>query len=48
MPFIYLEKSLNNLKRNNMNKETLEEAAENLFNDFQKENQIIPKNDIRP
>ena len=29
-------------------KETLKEAAENLFNDFQKENQIIPKNDIRP
>ena len=28
--------------------ETLEEAAESLFNDFQKENQIIPKNDIRP
>lgn len=28
--------------------ETLEEAAESLFNDFQKENPIVPKNDIRP
>ncbi len=31
-----------------MKKETLEEAAERLFNDFQKENQIVPKKDIQP
>jgi thiol-disulfide isomerase/thioredoxin len=28
--------------------ETLEEVAERLFNNFQKENPIIPKEDIRP
>ena len=29
-------------------KETLEEAAERLFNDFQKNNPIVPKNNINP
>jgi hypothetical protein len=31
-----------------MKKETLEEAAESLFNNFQKENLIVPKNNILP
>jgi hypothetical protein len=31
-----------------MIKETIEEASERLFNDFQKENQIVPKNYIMP
>jgi hypothetical protein len=31
-----------------MNKETIEEAAIRLFNDFQKNNPIVPKNNINP
>jgi hypothetical protein len=31
-----------------MKEETIEEVAERLFNNFQKENPIIPKEDIRP
>jgi hypothetical protein len=31
-----------------MKEETIEEAAERLFNNFQKENPIIPTEDIRP
>ena len=31
-----------------MKEETIEEAAERLFNNFQKENPIISKKDIRP
>ena len=31
-----------------MKQETIEEAAENAFNDFQSKNPIVPKNDILP
>ncbi len=31
-----------------MKEETIEEVAERLFNNFQKENPIIPTEDIRP
>jgi hypothetical protein len=31
-----------------MKEETIEDAAERLFNNFQKENPIIPTEDIRP